>query len=141
MGTSKTMLLAQQLYEGMEIGDEGSVGLITYMRTDSFNISKDAQDEALAFIRETIGPDYAPETPNFYKSKKDAQGAHEAVRPSSVKRTPESLRTYLDNDQFRLYKLIWDRFVASQMAPAEMKITSIDIDARRDTKTFLFRAT
>jgi DNA topoisomerase-1 len=141
MGTTKTMIVAQQLYEGVEIGAEGAVGLITYMRTDSFNISKDAQDEALAFIRETIGPDYAPATPNLYKSKKDSQGAHEAVRPSSARRTPESLRTYLDNDQFRLYKLIWDRFVASQMTPAEMKVTSIDIDARRDPKFFLFRAT
>jgi DNA topoisomerase-1 len=141
MGTSKTMMVAQQLYEGMEVGEEGSVGLITYMRTDSFNISKEAQAEALAFIRETIGPDYAPETPNAYKSKKDSQGAHEAVRPSSVRRTPESVRAYLDHDQFRLYKLIWERFVASQMTPAELKVTSIDIDARRDPKSFLFRAT
>jgi len=92
MGSSKTMMVAQQLYEGMEVGDEGSVGLITYMRTDSFNVSKEAQAEALAFIRDTIGPDYAPETPNFYRSKKDAQGAHEAVRPTSVRRTPDSVR-------------------------------------------------
>jgi len=141
MGTSKTMMVAQQLYEGMEVGEEGSVGLITYMRTDSFNISKEAQAEAMAFIRETVGPDYAPETPNAYKSKKDSQGAHEAVRPSSVHRTPENMRKYLDNDQYRLYKLIWERFVASQMTPAEMKVTSIDIDARRDPKFFLFRAT
>ena len=141
MGTSKTMMVAQQLYEGMEVGEEGSVGLITYMRTDSFNISKEAQAEALAFIRDTIGPDYAPETPNVYRSKKDAQGAHEAVRPSSVHRTPDKMRKYLDHDQYRLYKLIWERFVASQMTPAEMKVTSIDIDARRDPKFFLFRAT
>ncbi|HVM61610.1 MAG TPA: type I DNA topoisomerase [Verrucomicrobiae bacterium] len=141
MGTSKTMMVAQQLYEGMEIGDEGSVGLITYMRTDSFNVSKEAQAEALAFIRETIGPDYAPESPNFYKSKKDSQGAHEAVRPTSARRTPDSVKAYLDHDQFRLYKLIWERFVASQMTPAEMKVTSVDIDARRDEKFFLFRAT
>jgi DNA topoisomerase-1 len=141
MGTSKTMMVAQQLYEGMEVGEEGSVGLITYMRTDSFNISKEAQAEALAFIRDTIGPDYAPETPNAYRSKKDAQGAHEAVRPSSVHRTPDNMRKYLDHDQYRLYKLIWERFVASQMTPAEMKVTSIDIDARRDPKSFLFRAT
>ncbi|HUJ72317.1 MAG TPA: type I DNA topoisomerase [Verrucomicrobiae bacterium] len=141
MGTSKTMMVAQQLYEGMEVGEEGSVGLITYMRTDSFNISKEAQAEALAFIRETIGPDYAPETPNAYRSKKDSQGAHEAVRPSSVHRTPENMRKYLDHDQYRLYKLIWERFVASQMTPAEMKVTSVDIDARRDPKFFLFRAT
>lgn len=141
MGTLKTMLVAQQLYEGMEVGEEGSVGLITYMRTDSFNISREAQAEALTFIRETIGLDYAPETPNFYKSKKDAQGAHEAIRPSSVRRTPDSMRAYLDSDQFRLYKLIWERFVASQMTPAEMKVTSVDIDARREPKSFLFRAT
>ncbi len=141
MGTSKTMMVAQQLYEGMDVGEDGSVGLITYMRTDSFNVSKEAQAEALAFIRETIGNDYAPETPNVFKSKKDSQGAHEAVRPTSVRRTPDSVRSYLDHDQFRLYKLIWERFVASQMTPAEMKVTSVDIDARRDDKTFLFRAT
>ncbi len=141
MGTSKTMMVAQQLYEGVDVGDEGSVGLITYMRTDSFNVSKEAQAEALAFIRDTIGPDYAPETPNAYRSKKDSQGAHEAVRPTSVRRTPESVKPYLDHDQFRLYKLIWERFVASQMTPAEMKVTSIDIDARREAKFFLFRAT
>ncbi len=141
MGTSKTMMVAQQLYEGMEVGEEGSVGLITYMRTDSFNVSKDAQAEALAFIRETIGNDYAPETANFFKSKKDSQGAHEAIRPTSVRRTPDSMRQYLDHDQLRLYKLIWERFVASQMTPAEMKVTSIDIDARREPKFFLFRAT
>ncbi len=141
MGTSKTMMVAQQLYEGMDVGEDGSVGLITYMRTDSFNVSKEAQAEALAFIRETIGNDYAPETPNVFKSKKDSQGAHEAVRPTSVRRTPDSVRSYLDHDQFRLYKLIWERFVASQMTPAEMKVTSIDIDARRADKTFLFRAT
>jgi DNA topoisomerase-1 len=141
MGTSKTMMVAQQLYEGVEVGDEDSVGLITYMRTDSFNVSREAQAEALAFIRETIGADYAPETPNVYRSKKDSQGAHEAVRPTSVGRTPESVRAYLDHDQFRLYKLIWERFVASQMTPAEMKVTSVDIDARREAKFFLFRAT
>ena len=144
MGTSKTMIVAQQLYEGMEIGDEGAVGLITYMRTDSFNISKDAQAEALGYIRETIGNDYAPATPNFYKSKKDSQGAHEAVRPTSVRRTPDSLRQYLDHDQLRLYRLIWDRFVASQMVPAEMRVTSVDIDARPQQtpdRQYLLRAT
>jgi DNA topoisomerase-1 len=141
MGTSKTMMVAQQLYEGMEVGEEGAVGLITYMRTDSFNVSKDAQAEALAYIREEIGPDYAPSTPNFYRSKKDSQGAHEAIRPTSVLRTPESLRRCLDHDQWRLYRLIWERFVASQMAAAELKVASVDIDARRESKTFLFRAT
>ena len=141
MGTSKTMMIAQQLYEGMEVGSEGAVGLITYMRTDSFNVSKDAQAEALAFIREKIGNDYAPEKPNFYRSKKDSQGAHEAVRPTSVHRTPDSVKQFLDHDQYRLYRLIWDRFVASQMVPAEMKVTSVDIDARHQEKNFLFRAT
>ncbi len=141
MGTSKTMMVAQQLYEGVDIGEEGSVGLITYMRTDSFNVSKDAQAEALEYIKTQIGPDYAPETPNFYRSKKAAQEAHEAVRPTSVHRTPDSLRNYLDHDQFRLYRLIWERFVASQMTPAEMRVTSVDIDARRNDKFFLFRAT
>jgi DNA topoisomerase-1 len=141
MGTSKTMLVAQQLYEGVEIGDEGAIGLITYMRTDSFNVSKEAQAEALGYIRERIGNDYAPETANVYRSKKDAQGAHEAIRPTSVQRTPDSVRGYLDHDQFRLYKLIWERFVASQMTPAEMKVTSVEIDARHGEKFFLFRAT
>jgi DNA topoisomerase-1 len=141
MGTSKTMMVAQQLYEGMEVGEEGSVGLITYMRTDSFNVSKDAQAEALGYIREQIGPDYAPATPNVFRSKKDAQGAHEAIRPTSMLRTPEKMRPYLDHDQQRLYRLVWERFVASQMTPAEMRVTSVDIDARREQKSFLFRAT
>lgn len=144
MGASKTMLVAQQLYEGVEIGEEGPVGLITYMRTDSFNVSKDAQAEALRYIRDNIGADYAPHTPNIYRSKKNAQAAHEAVRPTSVLRTPESLRPYLDHDQQRLYRLIWDRFVASQMAPADLRVSSVDIDARhrqQKEKTFLLRAT
>ncbi|MGD0652550.1 MAG: type I DNA topoisomerase, partial [Verrucomicrobiia bacterium] len=141
MGITKTMIVAQQLYEGIDIGDEGSVGLITYMRTDSFNVAKEAQAEALTYIRETSGADYAPETPNFYKSKKEAQGAHEAIRPTSVRRTPESVRPYLDHEQLRLYRLIWERFVASQMTSAVLRVTSVDIDARRQGKSFLFRAT
>ncbi len=143
MGTSKTMMVAQQLYEGIDT-DEGAVGLITYMRTDSVNISKDAQTEALEYIRQEIGEAYAPQKPNSYRSKKAAQEAHEAIRPSSVKRTPESLSGSLTSDQLRLYRLIWNRFLASQMTPAEMKVTSIDICAQHkdaSEKNYLFRAT
>ncbi|MDP6113658.1 MAG: type I DNA topoisomerase [Planctomycetota bacterium] len=128
----RTMRIAQQLYEGMEVGgEEGPVGLITYMRTDSVRIS----DEALASARELIGrdfgPKYLPEEPNFYKSKSGAQEAHEAIRPTDVERTPEKMKQYLDNDQFKLYKLVWDRTVASQMTPAEYDITEVDITAGR----------
>ncbi len=125
----RTMMLAQRLYEGIELGDEGAVGLITYMRTDSVRVSADA----LAQVRELIGKDYGanylPEKPNFYRSKKNAQEAHEAIRPSDVARTPDELRRYLDDDLYRLYRLIWQRFVASQMVPAVFDQTTIDIAA------------
>lgn len=144
MGTDQTMRIAQQLYEGVELGDEGSVGLITYMRTDSLTISRDAQAEALDYIRETFGPDYAPETPNFYRSRETAQGAHEAIRPTSARRTPESVARYLDRQQLALYTLIWKRFVASQMAPAQLLVKSVDILACNERvaapRTFWFRA-
>ena len=122
-----TMRVAQGLYEGVELGEEGSVALITYMRTDSVNVSNDALTAVREFIPARFGADYLPEKPNFYKSKKDAQEAHEAVRPTDVTRTPEDVRAFLKDDQFKLYQLIWQRFVASQMLPAIFDQTTIDI--------------
>ena len=123
----RTMALAQRLYEGVELGDEGSVALITYMRTDSVHVSNDALAQVRELIPERFGSNYLPEKPNYYKSKKDAQEAHEAVRPTDVSRTPEDVRKYLPEDVFKLYQLIWQRFVASQMLPAVSDQTSIDI--------------
>jgi DNA topoisomerase I len=138
----RTMMLAQQLYEGVELGSEGSVGLITYMRTDSTRISNDALDEVRQLIGERFGTQYRPDTPNFYKSKKGAQDAHEAIRPTSVMRSPESVAQYLAEDQMKLYRLIWMRFVASQMVPAVFDQTTIDINANgKDGAKYLFRAT
>jgi DNA topoisomerase-1 len=125
----RTMALAQRLYEGVELGDEGSVALITYMRTDSVNVSSDALQQVRELIPERFGSSYLPEKPNYYKSKKDAQEAHEAVRPTDAARTPEDVRKYLDDDLFKLYQLIWQRFVASQMLPAIFDQTTIDIGA------------
>src|SRR5215470_14061484 len=133
----RTMALAQRLYEGVELGDEGSVALITYMRTDSVQVSNDALAQVRELIPERFGSAYLPEKPNFYKSKKDAQGAHEAVRPTDVSRTPEDVRKYLPEDVFKLYQLIWQRFVASQMLPAVYDQTTIDINAG----DYTFRAT
>ena len=138
----RTMMLAQQLYEGVELGDEGAVGLITYMRTDSTRVSDDAVTEAREFIGTKFGPNYIPTTPNIYKSKKDAQDAHEAVRPSSALRTPDDVAKYLAEDQLKLYRLIWMRFVASQMNPAVFDQTTIDINAQGASGTaYIFRAT
>ena len=125
----RTMMLAQRLYEGVELGSEGSVALITYMRTDSVNVSADALTQVRDHIGSNYGGKYLPEKPNFYKSKKDAQEAHEAIRPTDVARTPESVRPYLDESMFRLYQMIWQRFVASQMVPAVFDQTTIDISA------------
>jgi len=133
----RTMMIAQKLYEGIEIGAEGSVGLITYMRTDSTRVSDAALGELRDFIGKQYGPPYLPEKPIHYRSKKDAQDAHEAIRPTDVARTPDSLSSYLNNDELRLYRLIWQRTVASQMTPAVFDQTTIDIGAGR----FLFRAT
>src|SRR5271154_1661576 len=132
-----TMRVAQGLYEGVELGDEGSVALITYMRTDSVNVSQDALAEVRELIPKKFGSAYLPEKPNYYKSKKDAQEAHEAVRPTDVSRTPEDVRKYLKEDQFKLYQLIWQRFVASKMMPAVFDQTTIDISVGHYT----FRAT
>ncbi len=139
----RTMMLAQRLYEGVELGgEEGSVGLISYMRTDSVRVSNEAVDEVRAMIEQRYGADYRPEKPNFYKGKKDAQDAHEAVRPTSSIRTPESLAAFLDEDLQKLYRLIWMRFVASQMTPQVFDQTTIDVEATgKDKALYLFRAT
>ncbi len=125
----KTMLIAQKLYEGVEIGAEGSLGLITYMRTDSIRISPVATREAVQFIKEKFSEDYVPSKPNRWKVGKSSQDAHEAIRPTSIYRTPESLQSYLLKDEFKLYKLIWDRFVSSQMSPALIDETIFSIVA------------
>lgn len=127
---AKTMQVAQQLYEGIDLGKEGTVGLITYMRTDSTRISPVAQEEAKAYIETAYGADYYPETPRVYlKKNANAQDAHEAIRPTSVGKTPEELKAFLSRDQFRLYKLVWERFVASQMASAVLDTMTVDIAA------------
>ncbi len=126
---AKTMKLAQDLYEGVELGAEETVGLITYMRTDSVNVAVSAQTEAAKWVREKYGDKFLPPSPPVYKSKKGAQEAHEAVRPSSVYRTPEKVKSFLGEDQFRLYELIWKKFVASQMVPAIDEQTSVTIVA------------
>src|SRR5437762_2826792 len=133
----KTMMLAQRLYEGVELSDEGSVGLITYMRTDSTRVAETALGAARDYVRNNFGQPYLPAEPIRYKSKKGAQDAHEAIRPTSVERTPESVRSFLGPDEHKLYKLIWQRFVASQMNPAIFDQTTIDITAG----DYLFRAT
>jgi DNA topoisomerase-1 len=139
----RTMMLAQRLYEGVELSkEEGPVGLITYMRTDSTRVSNDALDEVRAMIGDRYGADYRPEKPNTYKSKKDAQDAHEAIRPTSALRTPESVEKFLEEDAMKLYRLIWMRFVASQMTPAVFDQTTIDVNAPgKDKKNYMFRAT
>jgi DNA topoisomerase-1 len=128
-GVKKTMQVAQRLYEGVELGPDGSVGLITYMRTDSTRISDDALVAVREKIGQTYGSEYLPEKPNFYRSKKDAQDAHEAIRPSYPERDPDSIKKYLSKDEYALYKLIWNRFVASQMLPAVYDETIADIEA------------
>ena len=129
-GVSKTMQIAQKLYEGIDIGTDGPVGLITYMRTDSTRISDDAQAAAKEFVTTNFGEKYYPKTPNIYhKGGKNVQDAHEAIRPSYIDKTPESIKQYLTSEQYRLYKLIWSRFVASQMENAKVKNTSVDIEA------------
>ncbi|HVO92139.1 MAG TPA: type I DNA topoisomerase [Terriglobales bacterium] len=133
----RTMQLAQQLYEGVELGSEGSVGLITYMRTDSTRVSNEALDAVRKHIQTQYGKDYVPGKPNTFRSKKGAQDAHEAIRPTSLEYTPERVRRSLRRDMFQLYSLIWDRFVASQMVPAVYDQTAFEIPVREA----LFRAT
>jgi len=138
----RTMMLAQRLYEGVELGSEGSVGLITYMRTDSTRVSNDALDEVRKLITERFGAPFCPATANVYKGKKDAQDAHEAIRPTSAMRTPESVASFLQEDELKLYRLIWMRFVGSQMMPAVFDQTTIDVAAKgNDGATYMFRAT
>ncbi len=136
LGFSARRTIAQQLYEGIELGDAGSVGLITYMRTDSTRVAKEAQEEAREFILQNYGKDFVPETARQV-SRKGAQDAHEAIRPTSVFRKPEDIKQFLNQDQYRLYKLIWQRFVASQMSAALFDVATVDILANDMT----FRAT
>jgi DNA topoisomerase-1 len=125
----RTMRVAQQLYEGIDIGDGETVGLITYMRTDSVNISDEAMGKVRTFIQDQYGKEYLPEGPVKYKSKKSAQEAHEAIRPSDIASRPQDLKNFLDADQYRLYELIWNRFVSSQMMPAVFKNHKLEIAA------------
>ena len=138
-GSKRTMRLAQDLYEGIEIGPEGSVGLITYMRTDSTRVAPSAAAQARDYIRLMYGQDYLPDAPRLYSDSKakNAQDAHEAIRPTDPTRRPELIRKYLKEDQYKLYELIWQRFMASQMTPAIFDTTTIDFEFDR----FLFRAT
>ncbi|MDE3838506.1 type I DNA topoisomerase [Bacillus methanolicus] len=133
----KTMMLAQQLYEGIDLGKEGTVGLITYMRTDSTRVSEVAQSEAAQYIENVFGKEYLQEEKRKEKKQSNAQDAHEAIRPTSTLRDPSSIKEFLTRDQLRLYKLIWERFVASQMAPAVMDTMSVDLK----NGDVLFRAT
>ncbi len=132
----RTMGVAQRLYEGIELGDEGAVGLITYMRTDSTRLSQEAVAAARNYIGEAWGKDYLPSKPIAYKAKKGAQDAHEAIRPTDVNRTPDAVSRYLSKEQLRLYTLIWQRFVACQMTPARIAQTTVDINAGE----YMFRA-
>ena len=127
----KTMLIAQKLYEGLEIGKKGPVGLISYIRTDSVRVAKEAQDAAREHILTHYGPEYLPETPNVYKGRKEAQDAHEAIRPTDLKNDPKELKAYLSNDEYKLYKLIYDRFLASQMGDMVYEATSVSFDCGR----------
>src|SRR5215469_1550330 len=138
----RTMGVAQRLYEGIEIGPDGLTGLITYMRTDSPRVAPEAIEGAREWIGKNLGKQYLPATPNAYKGKKDAQDAHEAIRPTDAARTPESIAKYLTDEQLKLYRLIWQRFVASQMVPAMLNVTTANIAAvsARSHKTYDFRA-
>ena len=144
----KTMKVAQELYEGIELGEEGSIGLITYMRTDSYKISQEAQNEAKTYIENRFGKEYVPETFNTFKAKKGAQEAHEAIRPSSVVREPEKIKSFLTVDQYKLYRLIWERFLQSQMTPAQLKVHTVEIAVGLDVSLekwqeakYIFKAT
>ena len=133
----KTMMLAQQLYEGVDLGDEGAVGLITYMRTDAVRLAPEAVSAAREFIAQKYGAEYLPAEANHYKSRKGAQEGHEAIRPTMAGRTPEAVKNFLSLDQFKLYGLIWSRFIACQMTPAVYSTKAVDITAGK----YLFRAT
>ena len=133
----RTMMLAQKLYEGVELGEEGRVGLITYMRTDSTRLSDDAVRSVREFIYENYGKEYLPHEPRLFKKGKSSQDAHEAIRPTSIKHTPKAVRKFLDDEMFALYELIWNRFVACQMSAAVFEQLTVDVAGGE----FLFRAT
>ncbi|MCX6645796.1 MAG: type I DNA topoisomerase, partial [bacterium] len=133
----KTMTIAQQLYEGIDVGEGGEEGLITYMRTDSVRVSEEAVDLTRELIREKFGPKYLPDSPNIYKSKKRAQDAHEAIRPTVPSRAPEEVKRYLNDEQYKLYNLIWTRFISSQMTPGQDEQLTAEIAGGR----YLFRST
>jgi DNA topoisomerase-1 len=137
----RTMMIAQRLYEGIDLGDEGTVGLITYMRTDSTRVSNDAIAEVREHIAKEYGKEFLPENPNAFKSKKDTQDAHEAIRPTSASRNPEEIKQYLQEDEFKVYKLIWQRFIASQMNQAVFDQTTVEIDAKSGGVDYHFRVT
>jgi DNA topoisomerase-1 len=137
MSTKRTMMLAQKLYEGLEIGEEGLVGLITYMRTDSTRLSEEAVAHVREYILNNYGTEYVPKEPRLFKKGKSAQDAHEAIRPTSIKHTPKAVKKYLDKDMFALYELIWNRFIACQMMPAEFEQVTVDVEGG----DYLFRAT
>jgi DNA topoisomerase-1 len=139
-GVRRTMGVAQRLYEGIDLGAEGTQGLITYMRTDSTRMSPDAIEAIRAHVKKQLGDKYIPGTPNVYSSKKDAQDAHEAIRPTNISWTPEFVRRYVSDEQFRLYSLIWERAVTSQMVPAVFDQTTVDIEAKADM-SYDFRTT
>jgi DNA topoisomerase-1 len=133
----KTMLIAQQLYEGLDLSkEEGTVGLITYIRTDSSRVSEEAQKEAADYLEKAFGKEYLTDKPRAHTSKGKVQGAHECIRPTKIGRTPESIKKYLSSDQYKLYQLVWDRFMASQAAPAVVDVTTVDLKV----KQYLFRA-
>jgi len=137
----KTMRIAQQLYEGVELDGQGTRGLITYMRTDSTNISQVALKEVRGYIKQRFGEEYLPDKPLRYKTRsRSAQEAHEAVRPTSIKRGPRNIKQFLSRDQFRLYQLIWERFVASQINPAVYKTLAVEVQGTGDDHEYLLRA-
>src|SRR5207245_1370275 len=133
----RTMVVAQQLYEGLDVGSEGTVGLITYMRTDAVRVAAEAQQQAREYIGQAFGAAYVSPQPRQYTSRRNAQRAHEAIRPTSVLRTPEVLKPFLKADQYKVYRLIWERFVASQMASAVLDTLAVYVAAG----PYLLRAT
>jgi len=140
--TKKTMSIAQQLYEGLDLGNGEETGLITYMRTDSVHVSIESVKEARAYVRERYGESYLPDKQPQYRTRAvSAQEAHEAIRPTSVNRTPDSLKKHLTRDQYALYRLIWQRFVASQMNPTKLEITSVEVEGQAEKNNYLFKAT
>ena len=139
---NSTMTYAQKLYEGIDLGSAGQAGLITYMRTDSVNIAAEARDAARSFIQENYGREFVPDRPNIFRSKASAQEAHEAIRPTDVRRTPKEMAPYLEPALLKLYTLIWKRFVASQMSPAVQDLTTVDVQIQAaDSRNCTFRAT